>query len=73
MTNAGATESSRLPAFAILEYDSGGLHATTIASGVVDIVAPGQTRSQWTLGAALAVLLGAWIFLAARSRRRSHT
>jgi hypothetical protein len=73
MTNAGATESSRLPAFAVLEYEIDGLHATTIASSVVDIVAPRETGARWTLAAVLTALFGAWILLAIRSRRRrSH-
>jgi hypothetical protein len=39
VTNAGATQASRLPVFAVVEYDTGGAHRTSLSTAVVEIAA----------------------------------
>ena len=69
VTNAGATEASRLPVFAVAEYQSGDEHRTSIATGMVEIAAERESRSAWILPVALIALLATWVIIALVGKR----
>lgn len=64
VTNAGATESSQLPVFAVLEYESAGRHTTAIANAVVEIAPERDLGVRNILLIAFAALMILWAFLA---------
>ena len=73
VTNAGATEASRLPVFAVAEYQAGGEHRTVVATGVVEIVPERDNRATWIIPAALVALLATWAIIALVVKRRPRT
>ncbi len=70
VTNAGATASSRLPMFAVAEFETGGQHATAIGGGMLDITPPPEPLASWVLPAVLAALIVLWLGVLVRQRLR---
>jgi len=71
VTNAGATVSSRLPVFAVTEYESNGEHATAISSAIVEIAPEGERYQEWILPTVIGGLVVVWVaFVFVRQRRR---
>jgi hypothetical protein len=68
VTNAGATAPSRLPIFAVVEFNAGSEHTTAIGAGAIEITgdAPFPT---WVLPAAMAGLIVVWLVLVGVRRR----
>jgi hypothetical protein len=71
VTNAGATASSRLPLFAVVEFDAGGEHATAIGSGVLEIAPGSGPPSAWVMPSVLIALTAVWFAVAVIRRRRT--
>ena len=70
VTNAGATASSRLPMFAVAEFQAGGQHATAIGGGTLEITPPREQLAPWVLPAVLAALIVLWLGVLAFQRLR---
>jgi hypothetical protein len=68
VTNAGATPSSRLPLFAVTEFNVGGEHGTVIGAGMLDIAADEQLPP-WILPAVTAALIVVWVVVVVFRRR----
>jgi hypothetical protein len=72
VTNAGATASSRLPMFAVVEFDAAGEHATAIGSAILEIAPDHGPRAVgWVMPAVLVALIAVWLVVATVRRRRT--
>jgi hypothetical protein len=66
--NRTALAGSRYPVFVAVEYDDGGVHQSTVAQGIVEIVAPRNfwEENQTFLIVGVGVLLALWLVLVLR-------
>jgi hypothetical protein len=71
MTNAGSTDGSQLPVFAVAEFEQNGRHATVIAASLVTVEAARAARPVWPLVSVLlllALVLGAFFTMSRRGK-----
>ena len=68
IVNRTALAGSRYPVFVVVEYDDGGVHQSTVAQGIVEIVAPRNfwEENQTLLIVGVGVLLALWLVLVLR-------
>jgi len=66
--NRTALAGSRYPVFVAVEYDDGGVHQSTVAQGIVEIVAPRNfwEENQTLLIVGVGVVLALWLVLVLR-------
>jgi hypothetical protein len=68
--NFSALEGSTYAVFAVLEYDQGGLHYSTLAPGTVTIGSSGSFGNDWIFGILLVILFTWLIFVNVRPSRK---
>jgi hypothetical protein len=69
--NFSALEGSTYAVFAVLEYDQGGLHYSTLAPGTITIGSSNGLGNDWLYGIPILILLAWFVFVNVRPSRKT--